>query len=75
MSKGDPYKRAFLSVMFMFVVFLSYGPMQNEIADLAANATTNNAVISFMDSWFGHFWALLAVFFLMAALYYILQTF
>ena len=70
---GDPFKKAFLSVMFMFVIFLSYGPMVIEISDLANNATTNNAVISFMGSWFGLFWALLAVFFLMVALYYILD--
>ena len=70
---GDPFKKAFLSVMFMFVIFLSYGPMVTEISDLANNVTTNNAVISFMASWFGLFWALLAVFFLMVALYYILQ--
>ena len=69
---GDPFKKAFLSVMFMFVIFLSYGPMVTEISDLAGNATTNNAVISFMDSWFGLFWAILAVFFLMVALYYVI---
>lgn len=70
---GDPFKKAFLSVMFMFVVLLSYGTMVTEIDDLASNATTNNAIISFLDSWFGIFWALLAVFFLMVALYYIME--
>jgi len=75
MADRDPFKKAFLSVMFMFVVFLSYGPMKTEISDLALNATTTNAVLVFMDSWFGLFWALLAVFFLVAALYYVVNAF
>ena len=70
---GESFKKAFLSVMFMFVIFLSYGPMKTEISDLAGNVTTDNAIISFMDSWFGLFWAMLAIFFLMVSIYYILD--
>lgn len=69
MAKGDPFKRAFLSVMFMFVVFLSYRPIQTEIHAMAINASTTNAVLVFTDAWFGIFWALLAIFFLGVAVY------
>jgi hypothetical protein len=72
---GDNFKRATLSVMFMFIILLSYGPLVEEIATLAGNATTDNAVISFLDSWFGHFWVLLAIFFLMMGIYYLLKGF
>lgn len=75
MADSDPFKKAFLSVMFMFVVFLSYGPLKTEINALAINATTTNAVLVFVDAWFGLFWALLAVFFLLAALYQVVKSF
>ena len=69
----DP-RKAMLSVMFMFIILLSYGPVKHEISDLAENVTTDNPVISFLDSWFGIFWALLAIFFIAMAIYQVVQN-
>lgn len=74
MSRADNYRKAFLSMMFMFMALLSYGPMTLEIHALYTNATTTNAVIAFLESWFGIFWALLVVFFLLVALYQIIAS-
>lgn len=60
--------------MFLIMTLLSYRPLQTEVHALYLNATTTNAVIAFLDSWFGLFWALLAVFFLGVALYEIIAT-
>jgi len=75
MAKDESFRKAMLSVMFMFIILLSYRPMKVEIGVLAGNATTVNAVILFLDSWFGIFWALLAIFFLSVALFYVVQSF
>jgi len=64
-------KKAMLSVMFMFIILLSYGPVNDELGVLAVNYSTN-PVILFLDSWFGIFWAMLVVFFIGSAIYYII---
>jgi len=74
MGKDQNFKKAMLSIMFMFIVFLSYGTLNDEIDVLALNYSSN-PVILFFDSWFGMFWALLAVFFLCVALYYVVDSF
>lgn len=71
MVKAQNTKKAMLALMCMFMLLLSYGPFVEEIGVLAGNVTTDNAVISFLDSWFGLFWAILVCFFLASAIYYI----
>lgn len=74
MAKDQNLKKAMLSIMFMFIVFLSYGTINDELGILATNYSAN-PVILFLDSWFGMFYALLAVFFVSVALYYVIGSF
>lgn len=74
MGQSDSYRKAFLSVMFMLMVLLSYRPIKEEIHALYINATTTNAVIYFLDTWFGIFWALLVIFFLGVAVFQVIMS-
>lgn len=74
MAKDQNLKKAMLSIMFMFIIFLSYGAVNDELGILASNYSTN-PVILFIDSWFGMFYALLAVFFVIVAIYYVIGSF
>ena len=71
MGKGDGIKRAWGALMMFFFCFFCYTPLATGINDMVANVTTTNAVWVFMDSFFGLFWTILSIFWLMLALYFI----
>lgn len=72
MGKGDGIKRAWGALMMFFFSFLSYTPLATGINNMVANATTTNAVWEFMDSFFGLFWTILTIFWLMLTLNFII---
>jgi len=75
MGKGDGFKKAWGSLMMFFLSFLSYKPLAIGIADHALNATTTNAVWTFMDSFFGLFWTIFVIFWFMVSLYLVIGEF
>jgi len=72
MGKGDGVKKAWGALMMFFLCFLSYTPLAVGIEAMADNATTTNAVWTFMDSFFGLFWTIFVIFWFMLALYFII---
>jgi len=68
------WTKSFASLSMFFMIFLSYMPLVDTIGDLAGNATTTNAIITFFNSWFGIFWALLACVFLAATIYFAVES-
>jgi len=58
--------------MMFFLCFLSYTPLAVGIDSMAENVTTTNPVWVFMDSFFGIFWTIFVIFWLMLALYFII---
>ena len=72
MGKGDGVKKAWGALMMFFLCFLSYTPLAVGIEDMAENATTTNAIWTFMDSFFSLFWTIFIVFWIMLALYFII---
>ena len=72
MGVGDGIKKAWGALMMFFFCFFSYMPITTGINDMVANATTTNAVWVFMDSFFGLFWTILSIFWLMLALNFII---
>jgi len=71
MGKGDGVKKAWGALMMFFLCFLSYTPLAVGIHDTALNTNTTNTVWVFMDSFFGLFWTIFIVFWIMLALYFI----
>jgi len=72
MGKGDGIRQCWGALMMFFLCFLSYMPLAVGIEGMAENATTTNAVWTFMDSFFGLFWSVFVVFWFMLALYFII---
>jgi len=72
MGKGDGVKKAWGALMMFFLCFLSYTPLAVGIEDMADNATTTNAIWTFMDSFFSLFWTIFVIFWIMLALYFII---
>ena len=72
MGKGDGVKRAWGALMMFFLCFFSYTPLATGIDAMVENATTNNAVWVFMDSFFNLFWTIFVIFWIMLALYFII---
>lgn len=73
MKSGSPSVKIFGFILMFLMLFFSYKPLTIEIDVLANNETTTNAVVQFLDSWFGLFWASLIVFILALLLYVILK--
>jgi len=61
-------QKIFLMVSLFFITILSYNPLKTEINYIATCSTLTNPIYTFLDSWFGLFWAILAIFFLVIAL-------
>jgi len=59
MAKG--IKRALLSLMLFFTIFLSYQPFYNELQQIQANATLNNNIIGLMVLIYPYFWIMLGM--------------
>jgi len=72
MGKGDGVKKAWGALMMFFLCFLSYPTLAVGIEGMAENATTTNAVWTFMDSFFGLFWTIFVIFWFMLSLYFII---
>ena len=72
MGKGDGVKKAWGALMMFFLCFLSYPTLAIGIEGMAENATTTNAVWTFMDSFFGLFWSIFVIFWFMLSLYFII---
>ena len=68
------YKKSIASMLMFFMIVFSYVPINDEIGVAAANATTTNAILVFMDSWFGLFYAFLAVVFMGMAIYFVAKA-
>lgn len=65
---GDGTKKTWGALMMFFFTFFSYTPLATGIDEMVINATTTNAVWVFMDGFFGLFWTILSIFWLMLAL-------
>lgn len=60
-------------ICFLFCLF-TYTPLKSELVDIAGNATLTNNAISFINSVFGYFWALMAIMFLALSAYWIMKS-
>ena len=68
MAKG--IKRALLSLMLFFVIFLSYQPFYNELQQIQANASLNNNIIGIMVLIYPYFWLMLGIVCMGLAIYF-----
>ena len=68
----DSAKRAWGALMMFFLCFFSYFPLTTNISAIVDNATTTNAVWTFMDSFFGLFWTILIIFWFMLSLWFVI---
>ena len=59
MAKG--IKRALLSLMLFFVIFLSYQPFYAELKAIQANETLNNNIVGIMVAIYPYFWIMMGM--------------
>ena len=71
MAKG--IKRALLSLMLFFVIFLSYQPFYAELKAIQANATLNNNIIGLMVLIYPYFWIMLGMLCMGLTIYFMAQ--
>ena len=71
MAKG--IKRALLSLMLFFVIFLSYGPFYAELKAIQANATLNNNIIGLMVLIYPYFWIMMGMVCMGLTIYFMAQ--
>jgi len=71
MAKG--IKRALLSLMLFFVIFLSYQPFYAELKQIQANATLNNNIIGLMVLIYPYFWIMMGMVCMGLTIYFMAQ--
>jgi len=71
MAKG--IKRALLSLMLFFVIFLSYQPFYAELKQIQANATLNNNIIGLMALIYPYFWIMMGMVCMGLTIYFMAQ--
>jgi len=71
MAKG--IKRALLSLMLFFVIFLSYQPFYAELKQIQANATLNNNIIGLMVLIYPYFWIMMGIVCMGLTIYFMAQ--
>lgn len=54
-------KRALMSLMLFFTIFLSYQPFYAELKQIQANATLNNNIVGMMVLIYPYFWIMLGM--------------
>lgn len=75
MGRGDGAKRAWGALMMFIFSFFSYTSLATGINDIVANVNATNPVWVFMDGFFGLFWTVLTIFWLVLALYFVIGEF
>lgn len=60
MAKGG-IKRALMSLMLFFTIFLSYQPFYTELKQIQANETLNNNIVGMMVMIYPYFWIMLGL--------------
>lgn len=66
-------KRALMSLMLFFTIFLSYQPFYAELKEIQANATLNNNLVGLMVSVYPYFYPILGIMCLGLTVYYVVQ--
>ena len=69
MAKGG-LKRALISLMLFFTIFLSYQPFYAELKAIQANATLNNNIVGLLVVIYPYFWVMLGILCLGLTIYY-----
>ena len=69
MAKGG-LKRALISLMLFFTIFLSYQPFYAELKAIQANATLNNNIVGLLVVIYPYFWVMLGIMCLGLTIYY-----
>ena len=72
MAKGG-MKRALLSLMLFFIVFLSYGPFYSELKDIQADENLTSNLIDLVVAIFPIFYVMLGFITLMLTFYYVIE--
>jgi len=61
------------SMMLFLLTVLTYTPLKGELVTVAANSTLTNAGVVILNTMFGLIWILMAVMWLLLAMYYALK--
>ena len=61
------------SMMLFLLTVLTYTPLKGELVTVAANSTLTNAGVVVLNTMFGLIWILMAVMWLLLAMYYALK--
>lgn len=61
------------SMMLFLLTVLSYTPLKGELVTVAANSTLTNAGVVILNTMFGLIWILMAIMWLVLAMYYALK--
>lgn len=61
------------SMMLFLLTVLTYTPLKGELATVAANSTLTNAGVVILNTMFGLIWILMAIMWLVLAMYYALK--
>jgi len=69
MAKGG-LKRALISLMLFFTIFLSYQPFYAELKAIQANETLNNNIVGLLVVIYPYFWVMLGIMCLGLTIYY-----
>ena len=69
MAKGG-LKRALISLMLFFTIFLSYQPFYAELKAIQANETLNNNIVGLLVVIYPYFWVMLGILCLGLTIYY-----
>lgn len=54
-------KRALMSLMLFFTIFLSYQPFYAELKQIQANETLNNNIVGMMVMIYPYFWIMMGI--------------